>query len=356
MRKRILFYVRTGNGLGHLRRLSRLAEQISSDYSCLFVSGHKEMQWMVPRECEYYHIPFETIKERSAFLLHIENQYQPDAIVVDHSVNGNGGDVQQLLENSRAKKILILRGVLDSPQKIKDIYLEANSIYLISCKIDHIYIACDERIVSLDRDYSFFDSIIRSKMEFIGYVAPRLDIDRVDRVRANKTEDFTKQYIVSSPGGGYNNYELLNSSNQIAQDYKDINWEIIAGPKNSKFKTIESHKTHITTSNYSDMMDYLIAASDIFITKGGYNNLVEAISAGTFIICRPTGAVDDEQWVHILRLSDYYDNIIIVKEFADIHTTIQQVIDRVKDSCDNIECQLNLNGAITFHQKLNQIF
>ena len=44
MRKRLLFYIRKGNGMGHLRRMSRIADALSQDYSCLIIGGCSSFQ------------------------------------------------------------------------------------------------------------------------------------------------------------------------------------------------------------------------------------------------------------------------------------------------------------------------
>lgn len=52
-RKRILIFVHDGRGLGHLRRLCRLADQLKHDASVLFVTGHRDASYLVPKDCEY---------------------------------------------------------------------------------------------------------------------------------------------------------------------------------------------------------------------------------------------------------------------------------------------------------------
>lgn len=58
-RYRALFYVFDGgSGIGHLRRLSRIAAAMQERFSCLIVTGHDVgPQWIVPPGCEYVRLP-----------------------------------------------------------------------------------------------------------------------------------------------------------------------------------------------------------------------------------------------------------------------------------------------------------
>src|SRR5579872_3365057 len=55
--KRIIFFVHDGTGLGHLRRLARIAKNLQGPYSCLIVTGHRAAYWFVSEESEYVHLP-----------------------------------------------------------------------------------------------------------------------------------------------------------------------------------------------------------------------------------------------------------------------------------------------------------
>ena len=58
--------------------------------------------------------------------------------------------------NSKARKFLILRGVLDSPEKSESIYHTPSSLFYMNNKIDHIFVACDERIEDIST-YRFLE-------------------------------------------------------------------------------------------------------------------------------------------------------------------------------------------------------
>src|SRR5689334_10872737 len=57
--KRILFFAfEGGTGIGHLRRISRIAAALERRFACLIVTSHREItNWFVSPGCEYVHIP-----------------------------------------------------------------------------------------------------------------------------------------------------------------------------------------------------------------------------------------------------------------------------------------------------------
>ena len=340
MRKRILFYVRKGNGLGHLRRLTRIAARLSESYSCLFVSSHPEMSWFVPDTCEYYFMPELDKNFRSQFLLHMEQLYQPGLIFLDHSVNGNDEDVQAMLYQSKAIKIMVLRGVLDSPAKVKDIYLNSKSRKIINALIDHIVVACDERIIDIT-NYGFLDKNAVKRIKYVGYVAPP------QKVREIKKTGIVR--VVCSPGGGYRNYHLLNIGKELAGIYKDETfWKIVYGPKNNKAFDYYPYNSFVKDNcnfiSFDKDTDQLHLNSDIMVSKGGYNNLIEGISGGSFIICKPTGAKNDEQYIHSTRLSKYYDKILIANTFNEVRDQFKNVMTN-RLYTKNSNTDLNMDGV-----------
>lgn len=356
MKKRLLFYVRKGHGLGHLKRLSRIAENLSANYSCLFISGHREMSWMVPKSCEYYQIPFSDTIDREKFIMHIHNMYCPDAIFFDHSLNGNDGDIYTLLEQSKAQKILILRGVLDSPQKLDEIYYNPSSLNYLNNKIDHIFVACDEKIEDVT-NYKFLDRTTLNRTSYIGYVAPNFSLERMSNYRNSRITNHNL-YVVSTPGGGFKNYALLNASMDLARKHINTQWDIIYGPKNNKTNPFYPYDSismeNMNICMYSSETDLMNASADVLITRGGYNNLIEGIYGSTYVICKPMGPKDDEQYIHATRLARYYDRLKIVNNVKELKTCFEEFI-HMKNVQSNPINTLNMDGLKNLSEQLINI-
>lgn len=356
MRKRLLFYVRKGNGLGHLKRLSKIADALSANYSCLFISSHREMNWIVPQSCEYYHIPLSDSFNRSEFIMHVNDMYSPDAIFFDHSVNGNDGDIHQLLEKSKAQKFLVLRGVLDSQEKLHEIYYNSSSLYYLNNKIDHVFVACDERIEDIG-NYKFLDRNTLNRTSYIGYVCPKFDDVEMENYK-NSKKNGRERYVVSTPGGGFKNYALVKTSEELAAKYVDnTQWDIIYGPKNDKKASFYPYdfisRENVNMYIYTPKMDLMNASSDILITRGGYNNLVEGIYGNSYIICKPMGPKNDEQFMHARKLSQYYDRLKVVENMKELKICFDDLMNI--PLCDHsfYSHSLNMNGIENLQQQLN---
>ena len=56
-RPRVLLFCHDGTGLGHLRRISRLAGALTEQFSTLVLSGVREASWIVPADCGLVMLP-----------------------------------------------------------------------------------------------------------------------------------------------------------------------------------------------------------------------------------------------------------------------------------------------------------
>ena len=56
-RNRVLLSCHDGTGLGHLRRISRLAGVLQGQFSTLVLCGMREAAWIVPQECGFIRLP-----------------------------------------------------------------------------------------------------------------------------------------------------------------------------------------------------------------------------------------------------------------------------------------------------------
>ena len=188
-------------------------------------------------------------------------------------------------------------------------------------------------------------------------MTPTFSAESMDAYRSLKKRD-SERYVVSTPGGGFKNYALLRTSVELAEKYADnTRWDIVYGPKNDKkspfypYDIVSINNTEIY--KFSSDMDMMNASSDILITRGGYNNLVEGVYGNSYIICKPMGQNNDEQFIHATNLSQYYDKLIVVENMQELKGCFDDLMHL--SLCDR-PCQkhdLNMNGIENLRQKLN---
>src|SRR5581483_1168764 len=117
----VFFVFDGGTGLGHLRRLARIAHQMQGRFACLVVTGHRAAaNWFVPATCEYVHLPSwdslvpekarywdrapflnvdlsGAVELRQQIIQGIMQGFRPDAVFVDHLPLGANDELAQVI-------------------------------------------------------------------------------------------------------------------------------------------------------------------------------------------------------------------------------------------------------------------
>src|SRR4051794_19812048 len=104
---RILLFCHDTTGLGHLRRISRIAGYLQGSFACLIATGMEQACWMTPRGCEFIKLPSwdsisaaraarrnqplwmrttaeEACTLKSDLLRAVSIAYRPDVVLVDY--------------------------------------------------------------------------------------------------------------------------------------------------------------------------------------------------------------------------------------------------------------------------------
>ena len=142
VQRRVLFFVHDGAGLGHLRRISRIAKTLQGPCACLIVSGHRQGAWLIPPECGFLLLPSldtllprqarywnrepflkvkrsEALGFRQSLLESAFNCFKPDAVFVDYLPLGKNEELGRLIDEGKFRKYFVMRGVLDHPDQVR---------------------------------------------------------------------------------------------------------------------------------------------------------------------------------------------------------------------------------------------
>lgn len=376
--RKVLFFVHDGTGLGHLQRVSRIAAELQGNFSCLILSGHRQMANIVPEICEYVHIPsldsllerksrywgrkpfWETslknvLKFRSEIINSVITSFDPDVIFIDFLPLGKNEELKYAVMNHRAKKYFILRGVLDDPSNIRIDILGGMGEYALEKFFSKIIVTCDEKIIDVSKEYALSENI-SNKLVYAGYVAPSFDEMDMQQARIERGLQSHELWAICSAGGGMLGEKLINECTRLAKRYEHIKFDIILGPKSAKRwnrltinryddGNIRYHKDHFNLS-------LLHAAGDIIINPGGYNSLVEALQSkqrNAIIIVPAQLRTNDEQYIHAKRLMKYVDNIFPLTSASELDSIFDQVVKTLQmeniGSPIQFKNRLNFNGA-----------
>jgi predicted glycosyltransferase len=374
--KRVLFYVHNGTGLGHLRRLSRLASAIQGECACLVVSGHRAASFIVGSDSEYVHLPSydnlianksrywgrkpfmeisreNAVKFRTSLINSTIELFEPDVIVVDYLPLGKYQELSSIISNHPAKKYFIMRGVMDHSDNVHIDALNAEGENALEEYYDRILVACDEKICDVVKEYNLSQKI-STKLNYIGYVSEpvsRISVDKIRRERGLNPKDI---WVVCSAGGGALGEKFISECEKLSQCFPNFHFDIVIGPRSSlnweflSGETIQSGNVRLHRECHH--MSSLNAAGDIVICSGGYNSLVEAMEGGKRIICVPVQhRTNDEQYIHPHRLKNFYP-IEIVTDLYELSSCLKKVTQETDQPGVSIRTMLNFEGIDNFQR------
>lgn len=333
-RYRALFYVFDGgSGIGHLRRVARIAEVMQDRFSCLIVTGHDAApQWIVPRGCEYLRLPAwdnlisakaaywgrtpfldvsleEAVRMRSTMLEGVVRAFQPDVLFVDHLPLGAEAELAQILKHTRCRKYLVTRGVQNETEDLKRLLLGGAALDSLRNDYDRIFSAIDPRIFNLAAQYGLPAEVV-SKIASVGYVAPRDAMEIRSETRAAHGIADDALWAVASAGGGQWGEPLIEACLALAERDSQVRFDIVLGPRTSLSRPKNSPEYRaggrIRLHGACHHLAALHAAADVVITTGGYNSILEALQGQARIVCIPyRKSQQDEPFRHATLLGDY---------------------------------------------------
>lgn len=306
-----------GTGLGHLRRISRIAAALQQYHSCLVVTGVREALWLVPRECELLKLPSwegidqlhatrhgrkpaidmsrqEAMAFRRGLLQAAAKSFGPDAILVDYLPFGRDGELRDLLEGASAKKYLVHRGITD---KSDETILRGDATEQIANSYDRIMVMADVRASDLAAADRYSPSAA-AKIKYCGYIVPEVF----------QGEQQPKFDVVCSGGGGKGSEAVLAACVRAAQHNPDASFCIVFGPRSRlSSERMKDVPVNAKLVDWTDRMPELLASASVVVSTGGYNSVLEAVSGGARIMVYPSQrGSDDEQQTFATRLADFY--------------------------------------------------
>lgn len=356
--KRILIFVHDGRGLGHLRRLSRIATRLQGEASVLFITGHRDASYMVPKNCEYVHLPsLDSIDHRRSkhwgrrpfleddiprgrairkeILAACMETFDPHGFISDYLPLGMDSELAPLLASTpTCRKYFVIRGIMGDPTSGQHAGITSATKDILLEHYDKILVTCDKRIVDVAKEYSLPPELT-NKLVYTGYAVEPIDTDACAAARTDRLLPNGATWVVCSAGGGKDGEDLLHRCWELALQYPECYFDLIVGPR-SRISLLRQGwyggtRIRIQQSDEGTMPQRL-GGADVVICRGGYNSLMEAAVGNAQIIVAPI-QTDFEQRNHARRLS----------AFRPIH---------VVDNIDNLDLEFEkvLNQSKVLHQ------
>jgi predicted glycosyltransferase len=379
---RAAFFVFDGGvGLGHLRRLARIAHQMQGRFACLLVTGHRAAaNYFVPPTCEYVHLPSwdNLMPEKSRYwgrapflqvelaaavqlrreIIHgVMRGFRPDAVFVDHLPLGANEELAPIIERAPCRKYLVTRGVLNNSEDLGRLILGGAAHAALRQHYHRIFVAADGRVVDFANSYNVCDAI-RAKTITTGYVAEPVAAEAIAATRAARGLAPGDVWVVASAGGGQTGEPTVETSIALASKYPQLAFDIVLGPRSNLPPDLATQEEGAggRVRIYREVRDMSLrhASADLVISSGGYNSLLEALQGRAIIVCVPLRRdTRDEQTRHVSQLSRFAD-VRIAATAAELPALFTAVVEALPLRGRDRRSELDMNGAATIERLVAQ--
>lgn len=314
---RLLMYSHDGFGLGHYRRILKLAAFLRaelSEVSILMITGSSMAHaFRIPYGIDYVKLPcvskesnevytakhlplsFDTIKSiRERIVLGTALAYQPDVFLIDKHPLGMKGELQPTLKALKAhhpktKVVLGLRDILDDPSEVIPYFRTPAIADALENIYDEIWVYGDQSFYDPIKEYRIADRTAR-KVRFCGYVScdtPSLAPAEIRRELGIGEGKF----VLVTAGAGGDGFPILDAYLK-ALDFLPKELDacslLVSGPDMPEREraALLRHSTGAAASSrrrtefldFSPRMTEHIAAADAVVCMAGYNTLLEVVS------------------------------------------------------------------------------
>ncbi|MEM8832342.1 MAG: glycosyltransferase, partial [Cyanobacteria bacterium P01_G01_bin.19] len=242
----------------------------------------------------------------------------PDLVLVDKKPSGIKGEldlaIDYLKSNLPATKfVLLLRDILDTPQKTIQEWRRENYYQQVESIYDRLLVVGMPEIFDLCRNYKF-DLSIANKMRYCGYIRKESGLRSRQSIRQELDINNQEKLALVTPGGGEDGYYLVSSYLQgLAKHSLRFNQEkvrslIFCG---AEMPAEQQQKIHQQAAKCpgvkvleftNDLMSYVNAA-DVVISMGGYNTITEVLQTGKKAIVVPRIKPGREQLIRAQNMA-----------------------------------------------------
>jgi isopentenyl diphosphate isomerase/L-lactate dehydrogenase-like FMN-dependent dehydrogenase/predicted glycosyltransferase len=330
-RKRVLLYAHEGMGMGHLRRISRIAGTLAPNHSTLVLSGMRESAWIVPPATGLVKLPDwdglsthraqrvgrppwidlepgGALAFRSRAILDVARLYRPHAMIVDYLPMGQRHELQPVLETMDCTRYLIHRGIADTSDSF---VLRGEATRAIAAHYDRILVTSDPRLGNVADDDDYCPEA-RAITRYAGFVTAPPEASGPGGA----------PYIVCSGGGGYLAEPMIVECVAIARRHPSIRFQIVLGPRSRLKVTDLDAPANCEVRQQRDDLADLHRDAAVLVTSGGYNSVLEAAFGGAMVIVHPSQSGDDDEQVRFANAMSGHHPVRLVEKLEDVEAAL----------------------------------
>ena len=394
---RIMVYSHDAFGLGNLRRMLAICQHLLAHIprlSILLVSGSPMIhEFRLPKGLDYIKLPClnrgtsgelsakylgtsleETVALRSHLIQLAAAHFKPNLLLVDKKPTGLHGELSATLSDLHTKRpsskcILLLRDILDKPEKIVGEWIRRRYYATIQTYYDQILVVGMQSVFDLVREYKLPPSAA-CKVRYCGYIRkPLVTQERVtpialdytgDRTE-NRTEDCTERRVVVTPGGGEDGYSLVSHylSGLKALAEPTFHSRIVCGPampadQQQQLKQLATSCRKVAFQSFTSQSLSYLQSADVVVSMGGYNTLSEALSFHKSVVAMPRTHPSQEQLIRATRFAQKNWVKMIHPERANGRSLMQAVLSQLANPLPP-PVDIDFNGLPQIAQHISQL-
>ncbi|MGZ0080197.1 glycosyltransferase family protein [Methylomonas sp. TEB] len=335
--KRIIVYSHDTFGLGNIRRMLAISKSLvdaDPNVSVLILSGSPMLHaFRIPDRIDYIKLPClsrsvkgdysvkfldmeyaQLLKLRSNIIRSAVLDFDPDLILVDkkpYGVSDELGAALNLMQRRghRAKLVLLLRDILDSPESTIPVWKKNGYHDAIQSHYDKVLVVGSPEIYDMRKEYEFPEAS-HEKVDFCGYIARERSDKRAGEIR-QQIGCTQERLVLVTAGGGEDGYQLLHSylEGLNRQDLGDNTMTLmICGPEMSEsrrhqLEVLARGCRNVVIQEFNTDMMACMEAADLVVSMGGYNSTCELLTLRKRAILVPRVKPSQEQWIRAERLA-----------------------------------------------------
>ncbi|MBS0168005.1 MAG: hypothetical protein JSR29_18125 [Nitrospira sp.] len=335
----IMLYSHDSYGLGHIRRTLEIASQLVQhipDVSLIILTGSMQAHtYALPPRTEYIKLPTLTKNEEGFYcsrsLPHPINitvelrqriiweslcMLKPDIFLVDKSPAGIKGELLPSLRHCKAflpdtKLVLGMRDIEDDPRHVAEEWRKSDVVSLLEHTYDAIFLYGTPSLYNPVQEYRL-SSLIEQKLIPCGYIGRNQSSPQRKHIRSELGLR-TGQFVLVTPGGGDDGYAIVDTHVRMLRENiqpgrHTFDSLIVTGPlmcpeKRRILKQAAGEDLALKVIDFTPhLYDYLRAA-DLVVSMGGYNTVVEILTANQRGIIVPRIHPRLEQCIRAERLA-----------------------------------------------------
>ncbi len=335
----IMLYSHDSYGLGHIRRSLEIAQHLSDripEASLIMLTGSMQAHaYSLPERMEYIKLPALTkdaqgrycsrllphaiditVRLRQKIILESIRNLRPDILLVDKAPAGIRGELVPALNFIKTKlpatKIVLgMRDIEDHPDHVRAEWAKSGIMPLLKSTYHAVFLYGSRTLYDPVKEYRL-PPIIEKKFIPCGYVGRAQQVISREHIRTELLLQ-TSRLVLVTPGGGDDGYPLLKTyvdmlRKHVGSGQSTFDTLLVTGPlmnpqHRRRLQQAASPDLALTVLEFTPRLYDYLASADLVVSMGGYNTIVEILTANQRGIIVPRVHPRLEQCIRAERLA-----------------------------------------------------